>query len=800
MAIKKKSEKQNKKILPALPLRDIIIFPNMVVPLLVGRVRSINTVEEALVGEQELIVVFQRDLQVENPEFKDIYPVGVDTKIIQSVREQSGLMKILVEVRNRVIIKNFEKEKKIFVAEMEEIVETDIQANKEDEALSRLALEMLDKYLNLNTSVPRELYTTISTIENLSLMCDAIAGYLPLKLKDKSVLMEKIKIGERLRLLIDILNQEIGVLEVQKKIQSQVIKKIEDTQRQYFLSEQLKEIQKELGKEGESDEISQIRDKIKGAKMTKAAETKAKEELARLSKTMSLSPEATVIRTYLEWLTNLPWVIKTNDNLDIKHAAKILDKDHYGLEKVKERILEYLAVKKRSKGMKSPILCFVGPPGVGKTSLGMSIARAMEKKFVRISLGGMRDEAEIRGHRKTYIGSLPGRIIQSIKKAGVNNPVFLLDEVDKLGKDFRGDPASALLEVLDPEQNHSFSDHYLEVDFDLSDVLFITTANTEYTIPPALLDRMELISIPGYTLWEKKEIALRHLIPRQLKEHGLTAKNIKIAEDALFKIIRNYTREAGVRNLEREIANICRKVTKKIVESKKEGFYRITAKKIEDYIGPEKFPSTEGEKEPKIGVATGMAWTEYGGEILFTEVLTMPGKGNLMLTGHLGNIMKESAQAALSFVRAHIEDLGIAPDFYKDIDIHIHVPEGAIPKDGPSAGITIATALISCLKGMPVNPEIAMTGEITLQGKVLKIGGLKSKILAAHRSGIKKIIIPQENEKDLKEIPAKVIAALDIIMVKNIDEVVEKSIIGWEGKNKKKRKSNTAKQGKKRVC
>lgn len=786
MAILKRSEKTGKKILPALPLRDLVIFPNMVVPLLVGRVRSVNTVEEVLASEEELVIVFQKDPQIEDPEFKDIYSVGVKAKILQSVREQSGLMKILVEVNSRAIIKDFFKDKKIFAAKIENVVEKEADIiNKENEALSRLALEMLDKYLNLNSSVPRELYTTISTIENPSRLCDAIAGYLPLKLKDKGALIEKIDVGERLRLLVDILNREIGLLEIQKKIQNQVIKKIEDTQRQYFLSEQLKEIQKELGKEGESDEILQLREKIKNAKMPPAAEAKAMEELNRLSKTMPLSPEGTVIRTYLEWLISLPWSVSTEDNLDIAHAARILDEDHYGLEKVKERMLEYLAVRKRAEGMKSPIICFVGPPGVGKTSLGRSIARAMGRKFVRVSLGGVRDEAEIRGHRRTYIGSLPGRIIQSIKKAGVNNPVFLLDEIDKLGKDFRGDPASALLEVLDPEQNHSFSDHYLEVEFNLSKVLFITTANTEYTIPPALLDRMEIISIPGYTIWEKKEIAKRHLIPKQLKEHGLTEKNLKFSEDALFKIIKNYTREAGVRNLEKEIANICRKVTKKIVETKREGCFRITSRNVEKYLGPEKFTSIVGEKEHKVGVATGMAWTEYGGEILFTEVLTMKGKGNLILTGHLGDIMKESAQAALSYVRAHIEEFGLPPDFYKEMDIHIHVPEGAIPKDGPSAGVTIATALISCLTGKPVNAEVAMTGEITLQGKVLRIGGVKSKILAAHHSGIKKVIIPYENEKDLKEIPAEVKEALEIILVKNIQEVLENSIIGWETKGVK---------------
>lgn len=781
MPILKKNERGLKKVLPALPLRDLIIFPNMVVPLLVGRSRSINGVEEALATDEELLIVFQTDQQVEDPEIKDLYSVGVTAKIIQSVREQNGVMKILVEVLGRAIIKDFLKDKKIFLARIERVIEDPEQSkNKENEALSRLALELLEKYLSLNTSVPKELYTTISTIEDYSRLCDTIAGYLPFKAKDKGRMIETIPVGERLKVLINILNSEIGVLEVQKKIQSQVIKKIEDTQKQYFLSEQLKEIQKELGKEGESDEINQLKEKIKKVKMPKSAESKAMEELSRLSKTMPLSPEGTVIRTYLDWLISLPWQVQTQDNLDIKHAQEILDEDHYGLEKVKERIVEYLAVRKRAEGLKGPILCFVGPPGVGKTSLGKSVARAMDRKFIRISLGGMRDEAEIRGHRKTYIGSLPGRIIQSLKKVGVNNPVFLLDEIDKLGQDFRGDPASALLEVLDPEQNNTFSDHYLEVEFDLSKILFITTANTEFSIPPALLDRMEIISLPGYTVWEKKEIAKRHLVPKQLNQHGLTPENLKFSDDALFYIIKNYTREAGVRNLEREIATICRKVTKKIVETGKEGPFNTTVKSLPKYLGSEKFSQIEGEKENKVGVATGMAWTEYGGEILFTEVLTMKGKGNLMLTGQLGDVMKESAQAALSYVRAHVSELGLKADFYQDLDIHIHVPEGAIPKDGPSAGITIATALISCLTGKVVNASVAMTGEITLQGKVLKIGGLKSKLLAAHHSGIKKVIIPVENEKDLKEIPKNVREELEIITVKNISEVIEHAIIGWK--------------------
>jgi len=779
MAILKKTEKNQYKTKPAIPLRDLVVFPNMVVPLLVGRTRSLNSVEEALANEDNLIVVFQKDPQVDDPAFNDIFTVGVAVKIIQSVREQSGVMKILVEVLDRVLINDFVKNKKIYTVSTERVRESS-EKNKENEALMRFALELLDKYLDLNTAVPKELYSTISSIDDAARLSDTIAGYLPLKLKDKARILETIPIKERIQFLIDTLNSEIGVLEVQKKIQNKVIKKIEDTQKQYFLSEQLKEIQKELGKEGDSDEVSQLREKIKKINMPQNARDKAAEELLRLSKTMPLSPEATVIRTYLEWLINLPWENKTEDNLDVIHAEKILNEDHYGLEKVKERILEYLAVRKRAEGLKGPILCFVGPPGVGKTSLGKSIARAMGRKCVRISLGGVRDEAEIRGHRKTYIGSMPGRIIQSLRKVNVNNPIFLLDEIDKLGKDFRGDPASALLEVLDPEQNISFSDHYLEIEFDLSKILFITTANTEFSIPPALLDRMEIISLPGYTIWEKKEIARHFLIPKQLRENGLTGKNLRFSEDAISCIIKSYTREAGVRNLEREIANACRKATKKIVETSNEGPYTINVKNIEKYLGPEKFSSIESEKEHKVGVATGMAWTEYGGEILFTEVLTMKGKGNLILTGQLGDVMKESAQAALSYVRAHTAELGISEDFYKELDVHIHVPEGAIPKDGPSAGITISVALISCLTGKPVDAHIAMTGEITLQGKVLKIGGLKSKILAAHRSGIKKIIIPAENEKDLREVPKKVKDELDITPVKNISEVIELAIIGWK--------------------
>jgi ATP-dependent Lon protease len=774
---KKNNKKTKKQNVPCVPLRDIIVFPHMIVPLLVGRTLSLNAAEEALTREENIVISFQKNPHVEKPKFEDIYSIGVLAKITQSVKESSGIMKILVEVMHRVKIKKIVSNERFFACDFEEIAQQNIKKNKETEALKRFTLELLEKYTSLNNSVPDELTVTVAGIEDPSRLCDTIAGYLPLKVKDKATLIETVPVKQRLQLLIDILNNEISVLEVQKKIQSKVVKKIEKTQRQYFLNEQLKEIKKELGKEGESPEINMLRERIKKAQMSEEARNKAYEELARLSKMMPLSPEANVVQTYLEWLINLPWKTSTKDYLQIKRAKKILEEDHYGLQEVKERILEYLAVRKRTKSLKGPILCFVGPPGVGKTSLGRSIARAMSRKFVRISLGGMRDEAEIKGHRRTYIGALPGRIIHSLKKAGVNNPVFLLDEVDKLGKDFRGDPASALLEVLDPEQNNSFSDHYLEVDFDLSRILFITTANTDFTIPPALLDRMEIISLPGYTVWEKQKIARQFLIPKQMKEHNLTGKDIEISDEALEKIIRIYTREAGVRNLEREIAKLCRKVTLSIVESKKKQKKYITLKNLEKYLGPEKYNISEVEKEPNVGVATGMAWTEYGGEIIFTEALTMKGKGNLNLTGKLGEVMKESAKASLSYVRSNAEELGINPDFYKELDVHIHVPEGAIPKDGPSAGVTIVTALTSCLSKKPVDPYVAMTGEITLRGKVLKIGGLKGKILAAHRSGIKKVIIPEENKKELKQIPKKIKQELEIIPVREIKEVLKHAIL-----------------------
>ena len=772
MAILKRSSPQKKEY-PFVPLRDLIIFPHMVVPLLVGRQRSINSVEEAMSLDNLLVIAFQRSAQVEEPALEQLYETAVLVKVIQSVRESDGTMKVLVESLDRVKITSVVPQKKFFCSVVEPI-KTVVSKDKETEALKRFLLELVEKYLKISSLPSKEFYGNLMSIEEASQLVDSITGYLPLKLKDKARILETLDEKERLKALIEIVNAENGVLEVQKEIQDKLLKRIEQTQKEYLLTEQMKTIQQELGKDTESHEIGQLKEKILAAKMTKEAETKALEELSRLSKTMPMSPEATVIRTYLDWLITLPWSQKTEDNLDIVAAHKILEEDHYGLDKAKERILEYLAVRKKTDSLKGPILCFVGPPGVGKTSLGKSISRCVGRKFVRISLGGMRDEAEIRGHRRTYIGALPGRIVQSLRKAGVNNPVLLLDEIDKLGTDFRGDPASALLEVLDPEQNHAFSDHYLEVSFDLSKVLFITTANTEFSIPPPLLDRMEVIPLSGYTAWEKTNIARKFLLPRLFKEHGLSSKTVKISDATINAIIKDYTREAGVRNLERELARVLRKITRTIVEGKeKKKSFTVTVPSLRNYLGPQQYTSLELERKAKVGVATGMAWTEYGGDILYTEAVLMKGKGNLTLTGKLGDVMKESAQAALSYVRSNCASYGIAPNFYEQYDIHIHVPEGAIPKDGPSAGVTIVTAMVSALTGRKVRSDLAMTGEITLHGNVLGIGGLKSKILAAHRSGIRTVLIPKENEKDLTEIPELVRAEMEIISVDRVSRILD---------------------------
>lgn len=766
-------ENQAGNSLPLLPLRDLVVFPHMVVPLLVGRQKSIRALEEADKKDKAILLCAQKAVKVEDPNPDDIYNVGTAAQIIQSLKLPDGSYKLLVEGLYRVRIKRFLPNKEFLRVEVE-YISADVERTVEIEALMRSLINQFEEYAKLNPRVPTDAFATIANIDNPDQIADTVASYLTLRVSERQSILEIVNPVDRIKRLTEVLNSEIGILQVEKKIASSVRKQIEKAQKEYFLQEQLKAIEKELGQKDEhKSEIDELKDKIKQAKMTKEAQEVALRELEKLARMHPSSPEATVSRNYIDWLIALPWSIKTEDKLDIKNAEKILNDDHYGLEKPKERILEYLAVRKLVKSMKGQILCFVGPPGVGKTSLAKSIARALGRHFVRVSLGGVRDEAEIRGHRRTYIGSLPGRIIQSIRKAKSKNPVFLMDEVDKMAMDFRGDPAAALLEVLDPEQNSTFSDHYLEVEFDLSDVMFITTANFQDNIPLPLQDRMEIIKLSGYTEYEKLKIACGFLIPKQIKANGLKDEKISFSDEAILKIIRRYTREAGVRNLEREIARACRRIAKEVVEKGKDFKLKLTAANIQRYLGPLQFNEPKIEEENEVGVATGLAWTEAGGDIIAIESTLMKGKGKLTLTGKLGEVMQESAQAALSFIRSRAAELGIDDDFYKKIDIHIHVPEGAIPKDGPSAGIAIATALISSLTKSPVKKDVAMTGEITLRGKVLPIGGLKSKILAAHRVGIKTVIIPKENEKDLTEIPKNILREIKIVMVENMDKVLD---------------------------
>ncbi|KUK14013.1 MAG: Lon protease [bacterium 42_11] len=763
------------EIVPLLAVRDVVVFPNIVVPLFVGRPKSLKALEVAMLGNRLIVIAAQKDPKVEDPKPSDLYSIGTLCHIHQMVKLPDNTVKVLVEGKERVRIDDFLKTDEFFEVRVTPI-SLEVPYSPHVEALLRNVISEFEKYVKLHPKVPPEIMITIMSLSDASRIADIIAANMHIKLQEKQQILEAILPEERLKKLLSFLVREVEVLELEKKIHEEVRKQMEQTQKEYYLREQLKAIQKELGRTDElAEEIEEYARKIKEAKMPPQVEEKAMHELKRLEKMLPMTAEATVVRTYLDWLVSLPWSKRTKDKLDISRAARILDEDHYGLEKVKERILEYLAVRKLSKKMRGQILCFVGPPGVGKTSLARSIARALNRKFVRISLGGVRDEAEIRGHRRTYVGALPGRIIQKIRQAGTKNPVFLLDEVDKIGIDFRGDPAAALLEVLDPEQNHSFSDHFLEVPFDLSEVMFITTANVTYTIPRPLLDRMEIIHIPGYTEEEKIMIALKHLIPKQLERHGLNENMVKITEQALRKIIREYTREAGVRNLEREIASICRKVARKIVESgeKAEKEYKITAQNLHIYLGPPKFRYGIAEEKDEIGIATGLAWTEVGGEILLIEAVTMRGKGKLTLTGNLGDVMQESAQAAVSYIRSHAKELGVKEDFYKNLDIHIHVPEGAIPKDGPSAGVAMLTALVSVLTGCPVRRDVAMTGEITLRGKVLPVGGIKEKVLAAHRAGITTVILPKDNEKDLLEIPPEVRKKINFKFVERMNEVLE---------------------------
>lgn len=760
--------------LPVLPLKETIVFPYMIYPLLIGRESSVKAVQNALLHEKFVLLIAQKDVLQENPEARDLYRVGVVARILQILKLPNGIVKVLVEGLIRAKVRRFIHTKGSYIQAKFEIVPESNQTTPQSEAALRHIVSQFKEYVLLNRDMPDELLLSIESVDNIQRVSDFIAAYVSKKIEDKQMLVEVKSVDEELMLLVEMLQKEKDILEIEKNIDDQVRDRMQSSQRNFYLQEQLRVIKQELGEEDDSyNELNVLSKKIKKAKMPREAKNKALEELEKLRYTPSMSPEYTVIRNYLDWFLSIPWEKRSQDNLNLAIAKKILDEDHYGLKKPKERILEQLSVMKLVKKVKGPILCLVGPPGVGKTSLGKSIARSLDRQFVRISLGGVRDEAEIRGHRRTYIGSMPGRIIQSLKKAGTKNPVFLLDELDKMSMDFRGDPASALLEVLDPEQNKTFSDHYIEVEFDLSEVLFITTANVRHNIPEPLLDRMEVIDLPGYMEYDKLEIARRHLIPKQLKENGLKNSQIKFTDSAILGIIRNYTREAGVRNLERSISNICRKIAKEIVLKRNKGQFVVTARSLKKYLGVVQYTDKHAEAENQIGSATGLAWTEFGGDILQIEVTIMKGKSGLTLTGQLGDVMKESARAALSYIRSNTDLLEIDPTVFDGNEIHIHVPEGAIPKDGPSAGITMAVAMISAFTRRPVINELAMTGEITLRGNVLPIGGLTEKLLAARRSGIKKVLLPEKNRKDLSEISARVTRGLQLYFVSSMNDVLK---------------------------
>ena len=772
-----KNNKESTIVLPLLPLRDLVIFPHMVVPLFVGRKKSVSVLEEAEKRQHRILLVAQKNPMEENPAPEDIYDVGVVGEILQLLKLPDNTCKVLVEGGERVEVLRYLRQEEFLEVEAQ-FIEEQVQVTVEVEAMMRSVIQHFEQYVKLSAKLPPETLMSTANIDDPGKLADVVASHLALRFAEKQSILELVNPLERLEHLIEILDNEMEILQIEKSIRGRVKDQMEKNQREYYLGEQMKAIQKELGaKDERTQEIEELKEKIAAAKMSKEAQEKALKEIRRLQQMPPMAAENTVVLNYLDWLVSIPWSKKTREKRDMRRAEKILCEDHYGLEKVKERILEYLAVRHLVRKIKGPILCFVGPPGVGKTSLAQSIARATGRNFVRLSLGGVRDEAEIRGHRRTYVGALPGRIIQSMRKAGSRNPVFLLDEVDKMSTDFRGDPSAALLEVLDPEQNSTFNDHYLEVNYDLSEVLFITTANALHAIPRPLQDRMEVIQIPGYTEEEKIHIAEQFLIKRQLKDHGLKPGNLTFNRQAIAAIIHRYTREAGVRNLNRELATICRKVARRVVREGRHTKVAITARNLHQFLGTQKYHQRQIESENMIGLVTGLAWTEVGGDILTTEVSILPGSGKLTTTGQLGEVMQESAQAALSYVRSKACQMGLPKYFYRKVDIHIHVPEGAIPKDGPSAGITMAAALASALTKRPVRKDVAMTGEITLRGRVLPIGGLKEKVLAAHRAEISTIIIPRQNEKDLKEIPPKVKKVIKFILVEHMDEVLEAALL-----------------------
>ncbi|RUO18604.1 endopeptidase La [Aliidiomarina haloalkalitolerans] len=761
--------------IPVLPLRDVVVYPHMVIPLFVGREKSIRCLDAAMDADKQVFLVAQKDAGVEEPAEGDIYDVGAVATILQLLKLPDGTVKVLVEGTQRAKVKSWQPDGDFFRADIE-LLEVGGMDEREEEVLMRSALNQFEGYVKLNKKTPPEVLTSLNGIDDADRLADTMAAHMPLKLADKQRVLEIISVQDRLEHLMALMEGEIDILQVERKIRNRVKQQMEKSQREYYLNEQMKAIQKELGESEDGvDEFEALQKKIDEAQMPKEAFDKAKSELSKLRMMSPMSAEATVVRSYIEWMTNVPWHKKSRVKKDLSQAESILDADHYGLEKVKERILDYLAVQQRSKKVRGPILCLVGPPGVGKTSLGQSIAKATGRQYVRMALGGVRDEAEIRGHRRTYIGSMPGKLMQKMAKVGVRNPLFLLDEIDKMSSDMRGDPASALLEVLDPEQNSSFNDHYLEVDYDLSDVMFVATSNS-MNIPAPLLDRMEVIRLSGYTEDEKLNIAKRHLLEKQMERNGLRKGEVEIKDDAILGIIRYYTREAGVRNLERELSTLCRKAVRRILLDKKLKKVEITEKNLEDFLGVQRFDFGKAEDENQIGQVTGLAWTQVGGDLLTIEATNVSGKGKVVCTGSLGDVMKESISTAMTVVRSRAEKLGIADDFYEKRDIHVHVPECATPKDGPSAGIAMVTALVSSLTGNPVRADVAMTGEITLRGEVLAIGGLKEKLLAAHRGGIKRVLIPKENERDLKEIADNVKADLEIFPVQWIDEVLTLSL------------------------